>query len=56
MKRIPALLLTAALALSLALPAAAAAENTQEEQLSQITQSVKETLGLDTAQYDSFTG
>ena len=55
MKRMVSLLLTAALAAGLALPAAAA-EPTQDQRLAQVTQKVKEVLDLDTTAYDSFSG
>ena len=54
MKRMTALILTAALAAGLALPASAA--ESQEERLAQVTQAVKDTLDLDTSAYDNFYG
>ena len=55
MKRTVSLLLAAALAGSLALPASAA-EPTQDQRLAQVTQAVKDVLDLDTSAYDSFSG
>ena len=55
MKRMVSLFLTAALAAGLALPAAAA-EDTADARLAQVTQAVKDTLDLDTSQYDTFYG
>ena len=54
MKRVCTILLAAALAASLALPAAAA--DSADQRLTRVTQAVKETLGLDTADYDQFSG
>lgn len=56
MKRTAALVLAAALAASLVLPAAAADESTQDARLAQVTQAVKDTLDLDTSEYSSFYG
>lgn len=56
MKRTAALVLAAALAASLVLPAAAADESTQDARLTQVTQTVKDTLDLDTSEYTSFYG
>ena len=56
MKRMASLLMAAALAVSLTLPAAAAGESTQDARLAKVTQTVKDTLDLNTDQYDSFTG
>ena len=56
MKRTAALILAAALAASLVLPAAAADEATQDARLTQVTQAVKDTLDLDTSEYSSFYG
>ena len=56
MKRTAALILAAALAASLVLPAAAADETTQDARLAQVTQAVKDTLDLDTSEYSSFYG
>ena len=55
MKRTASLLMAAALAASLVLPAAAD-ETTQDARLAQVTQAVKDTLDLDTSQYDTFYG
>ena len=55
MKRILSLLLGAALTAGLALPAAAA-QDTADARLAQVTQSVKETLDLDTEGYSTFYG
>lgn len=54
MKKVVSLVLTLTLSLSLALPAAA--KETSDEALSRITQSVKETLDLNTDVYDEFQG
>ena len=56
MKRTAALILAAALAASLVLPAAAADESTQDARLAQVTQAVKDTLDLDTSEYSTFYG
>ena len=56
MKRTAALILAAALAASLVLPAAAADESTQDARLAQVTKAVKDTLDLDTSEYSSFYG
>lgn len=56
MKRTTALVLAAALAASLVLPAAAADESTQDARLAQVTQAVKDILDLDTSEYSSFYG
>ena len=55
MKRILSLLLGAALTAGLVLPAAAA-QDTADARLAQVTQSVKETLDLDTEGYSTFYG
>ena len=55
MKRMVSLCLTAALAAGLALPAGAA-ELTQDQRLTQVTQAVKDVLELDTSAYDNFYG
>lgn len=55
MKRMFSLLLVLLLALSTALPAAAA-EGGSDKELEQVTQSVKNTLGLDTDDYTNFRG
>lgn len=56
MKKFFALLLSAALALSLCTPSFAAQETGADSRLTQITQSVKTTLSLDTSGYDTFYG
>lgn len=55
MKKAVSLVLVLTMSLGLALPAAAA-EETSDEALSQITQTVKETLDLDTDAYSEFQG
>ncbi len=56
MKKFFALLLSAALALSLVVPSLAAGESGADSRLTQITQAVKTTLSLDTSGYDTFYG
>lgn len=53
MKKLLSLTLALVMALGLALPASAA-EETADESLARITKSVKDTLDLDTEDYDDF--
>lgn len=55
MKKLLSLTLALVMALGLALPASAA-EETADESLARITKSVKDTLDLDTEDYDDFWG